>query len=207
MNKQRTMSYLLITCLLSVSLLLPGCATRQPPVQVSTPPASCISTGWPHDASDLKPDPTLTFGILDNGLRYIIMPNHEPKNRVAMHLDIQAGSLFETDEQRGLAHYLEHMAFNGTTHYPPGTLISYFQSIGMGFGADTNAHTSYDETVYKLMLPAVDRKTLADGLLVLADYARGALLLEKEVDKERGVILAEKLSRDSARSRVRKGRM
>ena len=169
--------------------------------------SACISQGWPHEDSNLPVDPTIIFGSLDNGLRYILKQNREPRNRVAMHLNIQAGSLHETETQRGLAHYLEHMLFNGTTNYPPGTLVEYFQSIGMGFGADTNAHTSYDETVYKLILPAPDAKTLADGLLVLADYARGALLLEEEVERERGIIIAEKRSRDSAATRVRKAQL
>ncbi|MCI5209132.1 MAG: insulinase family protein, partial [Candidatus Electrothrix sp. ATG2] len=164
----------------------------------------CISEGWPHEQSDLTPDPALIFGALENGFRYVLMPNHEPKGRVAMYLDIQAGSLHETEKQRGLAHYLEHMLFNGTTHYPPGTLVDYFQSIGMEHGHDTNAHTYYDETVYKLLLPDSKEKTLNEGLQVLADYGGGALLLEKEVDKERGIILAEKRSRDSAYRRVTK---
>lgn len=164
----------------------------------------CISKGWPHEQSDLKPDPSLIFGTLENGLRYVMMPNDEPKGRVAMYLDIQSGSLHETDEQRGVAHYLEHMLFEGSTHYPPGTLVEYFQSIGMDHGADSNAHTFYDETVYKLLLPDSKEKTLSDGLVVLADYAGGALLLEKEVDKERGIILAEKRTRDSASMRMYK---
>lgn len=165
---------------------------------------SCLSQGWPHEGSDLPVDPSLLFGTLDNGLRYVLKNNREPRNRVAMYLNVQAGSLQETEAQRGVAHFLEHMLFNGTSHYPPGTLVEYFQSIGMEFGADTNAHTGYDETVYKLVLPATDDKTLADGLLVLADYARRALLLEQEVERERGVILAEKRSRNSALSRTRK---
>ncbi len=177
-------------------------AHAMPPQARSTP--SCLSQGWPHENSDLPVDPSLIFGTLDNGLRYVLKQNREPGRRVAMYLDIQAGSLQETDKQRGIAHFLEHMLFNGTSHYPPGTLVEYFQSIGMEFGADTNAHTGYDETVYKLVLPAADSKTLADGLLVLADYARGALLLEKEVERERGVILAEKRSRDTALARTRK---
>lgn len=173
--------------------------------EVSPPvPPSCLSTGWPQDASDLQPDPALVFGRLANGLRYVLMANGEPKNRVALYLNIQAGSIHEADNQRGLAHFLEHMLFNGTTHYPPGTLVEYFQSLGMGFGGDTNAHTGFDETVYNLLLPSAEPKVLAEGFNVLADYARGALLLEKEVDRERGIILAEKRSRDSAAARVSK---
>ncbi len=163
---------------------------------------SCISRGWPHDHSDLKPDPSLDFGTLDNGFRFVIMKNQEPRNRVALYLDVQAGSLAETESQRGLAHFLEHMVFNGSTHFPPGTLIKYLQSIGMSFGTDTNAHTSFNETVYNLLLPSGGRRDLGQGLLVMADYAHGALLLNREIDRERGVILAEKRTRDSARYRL-----
>lgn len=169
--------------------------------------ADCLTSGWPQDGSDLQPDPGLLFGRLGNGLRYVFMANHEPKNRVALDLNVQAGSLRETDRQRGVAHFLEHMLFNGSTHYPPGTLVAYFQSIGMGFGGDTNAHTGFDETVYNLMLPSGTPAVLTEGFKVLADYARGALLLPSEVDRERGVILAEKLSRDSAAARVSKKQM
>ncbi|MCL2791344.1 MAG: insulinase family protein [Desulfobulbus sp.] len=166
-----------------------------------------LAAGWPQDGSDLQPDPSLVFGRLANGLRYVLMANNEPKNRVGLYLVVQAGSLNETEEQRGLAHFLEHMLFNGTTHYPPGTLIEYFQSIGMGFGNDTNARTGFDKTVYDLLLPSAEPSVMSEGFKVLADYARGALLLEKEVDRERGVILAEKRSRDSAAARVWKKQM
>ena len=165
---------------------------------------ACLSTVWPHEESDLQPDASLRFGRLDNGLRYVLMHNAEPKGRVGLYLNVQAGSLNETDSQRGLAHFLEHMLFNGTTHYPPGKLVEYLQSIGMGFGADTNAYTGYGETVYNLLLPSADEISLDEGFLVLADYAGGALILEGEVDRERGVILSEKRSRDTAASRVRK---
>lgn len=171
----------------------------------ATPAAgTCFSTGWPQDKSDLIPDSSLVFGTLPNGLRYVLKQNKEPQHRVALYLDVQSGSLHEQENQRGLAHFLEHMLFNGSTHYPPGTLVEYFQSLGMGFGNDTNAHTGYDETVYNLFLPTNDSKAFTDGFQVLADYARGALLLEQEVNRERGVILAEKRSRDSASARVSK---
>lgn len=158
----------------------------------------CFSTAWPHEKSDLQPDPSLTFGRFDNGFRYILKKNSEPRDRVAMSLNIQAGSLNENEDQRGIAHFLEHMLFNGTTHFQPGELVEYFQSIGMSFGGDTNAHTSYDETVYDIILPRGTVQEIEKGLLVLSDYARGALLLQTEIDRERGVILAEKRSRDSA---------
>lgn len=148
-------------------------------------------------SSDLPADETVVFGELDNGLQYAIMPNNEPPDRVSMRLLIEAGSLQESDSQRGLAHFLEHMAFNGSENYPPGELIEYLQRLGMSFGADTNAHTGFDETVYKLELPENDPELFHEGLQVLRDYAGGLLLREQEIDQERGVILSEKRDRDS----------
>ncbi len=158
----------------------------------------CLSTSWPHETSDLTPDPSIVYGRLDNGFRYILKKNQEPENRVAISLYIQAGSLHEDDDQRGIAHFLEHMLFNGSTHFSPGKLVEYFQSIGMSFGGDTNAHTGYDETVYDIILPLGSKEHIQEGLLVVSDYARGALLLPEEINRERGVILSEKRSRDSA---------
>jgi zinc protease len=152
---------------------------------------------WPHDHSDLNPDPAATFGRLPNGFRYVLMNNRRPENRVSLHLYVGAGSLNETDTQQGVAHFLEHMLFNGSTHFPPGELVRYFQSIGMQFGNDANAHTGFDETVYDIILPAGDEQNLKKGLLVVSDYAMGALLLEEEVQRESGVILSEMRSRDS----------
>ncbi|HKB91955.1 MAG TPA: insulinase family protein, partial [Opitutaceae bacterium] len=103
---------------------------------------------WPQDESNLKPDAAATFGTLPNAIRYVILPNKEPKDRVSLRLLVLAGSLEETEEQRGLAHFLEHMAFNGSTHYAPGTLVEFFQRMGMSFGGDTNAYTSFDHTLY-----------------------------------------------------------
>lgn len=161
-------------------------------------PAAATRTAlWPHEQSDLAPDPAVVFGRLPNGFRYVLMENREPNDRVSMHLNVQAGSLHETEDQRGLAHYLEHMLFNGTEHFPPGELVKYFQRIGMQFGADANAHTGFSETVYDIRLPDGGSESIAEGLLVMQDYAAGALLPEDEVARERGIILAEKQTRDS----------
>ena len=159
--------------------------------------AAAAAPPFAHEQSDLPPDPALVFGRLDNGLRYVLMVNRTPRDRVSLHLDIQAGSLQETEDQRGLAHFLEHMAFNGSTHFPPGELVKYFQRIGMAFGDDANAHTGFDETVYDVLLPSGDRESLAEGLLVLCDYAQGALLSDAEIQRERDVVLAEMRTRDS----------
>jgi zinc protease len=155
------------------------------------------ATPFPHETSDLKPDPSVRFGTLPNGLRYAIMPNHEPKARASLRLFVNVGSLQENDDQRGLAHFLEHMAFNGSAHYPPGTLVEFFQRMGMSFGGDTNASTNFDHTVYLLELPKSDEPTLAEGLRVFSDYASALLLPAAEIDRERGVILSEKRVRDS----------
>lgn len=162
---------------------------------------SCLSTAWPHEQSSLEPDPSVYFGRLENGLRFVLQANTEPRDRVAVYLNVEAGSLHENEDERGLAHYLEHMLFNGTTHFPPGELIDYFRSIGMSFGADINGYTTYTDTVYKLVVPVGTEQSLGQALLVMRDYADGALLLEEEIERERGVILAEKTARDSARYR------
>ena len=156
----------------------------------------------PRRTSDLKPDPAAIWGRLPNGLRYVVLPNKEPQGRASLRLVVGSGSLYETEAQRGLAHFLEHMAFNGSTHYAPGTLVEFFQRMGMSFGGDTNAYTSFDSTVYMLELPNTQAATLAEGFQVFADYAGGLLLETKEIDKERGIILAEKRTRDSVEYRT-----
>ncbi|WP_009963704.1 M16 family metallopeptidase [Verrucomicrobium spinosum] len=158
---------------------------------------------WTHEESDLKPDGKAVFGRLENGLRYVIYPNKFPvEGRASIRLFVDAGSLMEEDDQQGMAHFLEHMAFNGSKNFAAGTMVERFQRLGMGFGADTNAHTSFRETVYKLELPKVDEKMLTEGLHLFRDDLDGMLLGEEEIDKERGVILSEKLARDSVETRV-----
>ncbi|QYM79967.1 insulinase family protein [Horticoccus luteus] len=146
--------------------------------------------------SDLPPDPAVHYGQLDNGFRYAIRANAEPKGRVSLRLFVHAGSFEEHDNQRGLAHFLEHMAFNGSTHYPPGTLVEFFQRLGMSFGGDTNASTSFDRTIYQIELPNTHAATITEGLRVFSDFAGGLLLRPDQIEKERGIILAEKRARD-----------
>ncbi len=153
---------------------------------------------WPHETGDLAPDPALHFGRLANGFRYVLMKNREPRDRVSMHLNVQVGSAYEREDEQGLAHFLEHMLFNGSTHFAPGELVKYFQRIGMQFGPDANAHTGFFETVYDILLPKGEAKDIDEALVVFKDFAQGALLLESEIDRERQVVLAEKRERDSA---------
>jgi zinc protease len=160
-------------------------------------PAQEAAPKWAHEGSDLSADPAATWGALPNGLRYVILPNAEPPGRASLRLFVDAGSLMEEDDQQGLAHFLEHMAFNGTRHYPPGQLVEYLQRLGMGFGSDTNAHTFFKETVYKLELPKTSPELVDNGLQILRDYADGLLFVEQEIEDERGIILSEKRDRDS----------
>ncbi len=150
-----------------------------------------------HETSDLPADESVRYGKLSNGVRYALMVNTEPRERTALRLLVKTGSLQETEEQRGLAHFLEHMAFNGSENYEPGTLIEFFQRMGMSFGADTNAFTSFDRTVYMIDLPDSSEQHLVEGMQVFRDYAGGLLNLQEEIDKERGIILSEKRTRDS----------
>lgn len=157
---------------------------------------------WPHETSDIPVDPRVHFAALDNGLRVAWASNPEPEQRCYVRLHVDVGSLAETDAERGMAHFLEHMAFNGSEEFPAGTLIEWFQAHGMSFGADTNAHTSFSETVYKLDLPEADAETLREGLAVLRDFAGGLLLEADEVEAEKGVIDGEERERDSPGMRM-----
>ncbi len=158
---------------------------------------SAAAPRFAHEASDLRPDPAARFGKLENGLRFVVLRNAEPKGRASLRLLIHAGSLHEEEDQRGVAHFLEHMAFNGSRNFAPGTLVEFFQRMGMSFGGDTNASTGFDRTLYLLELPETSEATLAEGLRVFGDYAAGLLLAPAEIDRERGIILSEKRARDT----------
>ncbi|HWA28165.1 MAG TPA: insulinase family protein [Lacunisphaera sp.] len=152
---------------------------------------------FPYQGSDLTVDPAIKWGRLDNGLRFALLRNTEPRGRVSARLAIKAGSFNENDNQRGLAHFLEHMAFNGSAHFPKADVIEFFQRLGMNFGGDTNASTGFDRTVYQLELPDTKVTTLRESLTWLSDVAGGILFDPAEIDKERGIILSEKRTRDS----------
>ena len=131
------------------------------------------------------------IGVLPNGLKYYIKYNAKPEKKVELRMVVNAGAILEDADQLGLAHFLEHMNFNGLTHFPDNELVHYLQSIGVGFGNDLNAYTGFDETVYILPVPSDDAEKLDKAFTVIADWAHGTLLTDKEIDKERGVILAE----------------
>lgn len=148
-------------------------------------------------------DPNVKKGKLANGLTYYIRKNVEPKDRAELRLAIKAGSILETDEQQGLAHFMEHMNFNGTKNFPKNELVDFLQKSGVRFGADLNAYTGFDETVYMLPIPTDSAGLLEKGLQVLEDWAHNALFDPEEIDKERGVVLEESRSGRGAQQRMR----
>ncbi|WP_121811262.1 M16 family metallopeptidase [Mucilaginibacter kameinonensis] len=154
-------------------------------------------------AQDLPLDPAVRTGRLPNGFTYYIRHNENPGKRVIFYLANKVGSILETEEQRGFAHFTEHMSFNGTVHYPKNELVNYLQKSGVRFGADLNAYTSFDETVYQLPLPADDPVVVGRGLQIMRDWAQGATLDPAEIDKERGVVLEEKRLGKGADERMR----
>ncbi|MEO7983859.1 MAG: insulinase family protein, partial [Bacteroidota bacterium] len=160
--------------------------------------ASCMSAALAQiDVTQVMPvDPKVKIGRLSNGLTYYIRHNSLPEKRVELRLVVNAGSVLEDDDQQGLAHFMEHMNFNGTKRFPKNELVNYLQGIGVEFGADLNAYTSFDETVYILPVPT-DKPGLVDkGLQILEDWAHNALLDPAEIEKERGVVIEEwRLSR------------
>lgn len=179
-------------------------ASEVPPAktEVVQAPASTPTTAEASATDVIPADPKAVYGKLDNGMKYIILPNHEPPSRFSVRLHIQAGSLMEAEDQRGLAHFLEHMMFNGSKHFAADELVPKMQRLGIGFGAHVNAYTSFDETVYMLDLPDQKDDTVNLAYTVMRDFADGALLKSDEIEKERGVILAEKTSRDSVQFRM-----
>jgi zinc protease len=158
----------------------------------------------PPAASTVLPlDPAVQTGTLPNGLTYYIRHNGQPAQRVELQLVVKAGSLYETDDQQGLAHLIEHMAFNGSAHFKPGELVSYFESTGARLGPHVNAYTSFDETVYMLQLPTDKPDIVAHGLTALADFAGGLTLDPTEIEKEKGVVIEEWRGGLGAGSRIR----
>ena len=148
-------------------------------------------------------DSAVRTATLPNGLRYFVRQNSRPARRVALRLAVKTGSLYESDDQQGLAHFIEHMAFNGSAHFKPGELVSYFEASGARLGPHVNAYTSFDETVYMLDLPTDSSEIVARGLTALADFAGGLTLDPVEVEKERGVVIEEWRGRLGAGSRIR----
>lgn len=168
--------------------------------------ASFARAALPEDfdlKAPLPVDPQVRVGSLSNGLRFYIRENSEPEGRASLRLVVNAGSLQEEENQRGIAHFIEHMAFNGTEHFEKQELVSFLESLGMSFGQHLNASTSFDQTIYQLEIPLDDPAAFEKGLLILEDWAGGIAFDPFEIEKERGVIVEEWRSRQGAGWRVR----
>lgn len=170
-----------------------GVSAEAPPPAAT--PGDTPAPLWPFEASDLPVDPGYTFGQLDNGLRYVIRRNATPAGTALVRMRIHSGALEETDTERGLSHYLEHMAFNGSTGIPEGEMIKLLEREGLAFGADTNASTGYEHITYMLNLPRNDEALLGTALMLMRETASELTISEEAVARERGVILAEKRDR------------
>lgn len=161
----------------------------------TTPPVTKVDPTTTSDVKDDSPlipmDPAVRTGKLANGMTFYIRQHPKPEKRAYLWLAVDAGSVLEDDDQKGLAHFVEHMAFNGTKRFERNTLIDFLERAGMDFGADLNAYTSFDETVYQLKVPTDDLATVSKGFDILEDWAGGLLFDAKEVDKERGVVVEE----------------
>ncbi len=185
-----------LSVLATLALVACGSAALPPPtapapvaVAPAAPPA--LAPGQDPLDREVKLDPRIRTGKLANGLTYYILPHQHPRARAQLWLAVNAGSTQEDDDQRGLAHLVEHMAFNGTKHFPKQAIIDYMEKSGMNFGADVNAYTSFDQTVYQLTVPTDDQQVVVTGLDVLRDWAGEVTFDPDEVDKERGVVLEE----------------
>jgi zinc protease len=166
-------------------------------------PAAVRAQTVPTLTDTLGVDPAIAIGRLPNGLTYYIRENREPEARAELRLVVDAGSILEDEKQLGLAHFVEHMAFNGTEHFQKQDLVRYLESIGMRFGADVNAYTSFDETVYMLTVPTDTGTALAQGMQILEDWAHRQTFDPQEIDKERGVVIEEWRLGQGAEERMR----
>ena len=177
-------------------LILTACTTTQQATDVQSPPV--------QDAPvRLLVDPKVRKGVLDNGLQFIVRENSKPENRAEIRLVVGVGSIVEDKDQQGLAHFVEHMAFNGTQHFPKQELIDYLESMGMQFGADTNAYTTFDETVYMLQVPTDSTALVETAFQILEDWAHQVSFEGEEIDKERGVVIEEWRGDRGADARMR----
>ena len=183
--------------LLASAGLSSACSTASPRLPTTPLPSDTRPKQPAYDPADLDAplpvDSTVRVGTLDNGLRYYVRHNTSPEDRAELWLVVDAGSILEEDDQRGFAHYIEHMAFNGSENFEHLEMVEYLESIGMRFGPDINAFTSFDETIYMLQVPTGGSRenALETGLQILEDWADGVTFDPQEVEQERGVVIEE----------------
>ncbi|WP_260482566.1 M16 family metallopeptidase [Sphingomicrobium flavum] len=185
---------------LALALALPMAAPALAQAQDAATPAT-PATGieaWQIESSDLSPDGSVVFGRLPNGMRYALQRNGNPAGEAVIRFNVQVGNRDEEDAERGAAHFIEHMAFNGTTNIPEGELLPMLERLGLAFGADTNAETSLDYTTYKLDLPNTDEQTIDSALMVIREMAGEMTIDPAAVERERGIIMSEAQVRNEA---------
>ncbi len=183
--------------LLQPTAALAKSAPTSAPASASTSAKAQNANGWGVALTDITPDPAVRYGILPNGMRFAIRRNSLPKDGAALRLRFEFGSIAEAENERGLAHFIEHMAFNGSTHVPEGEMIRILQRHGLKFGPDTNAATGFDTTTYMLDLPKAGGETLDTALMLMREVAGEVTFDPGAVDRERGVILGERRVRDT----------
>lgn len=171
--------------------------------KVAVNPQTPAARAWGFADSDIPVDPNVVFGVLPNGMKYALLNNRTPKGGVAVRMHIGVGSLVENDDERGLVHFLEHMAFNGSTHVPEGDMVKLLARKGLAFGADSNASTGLDETVYMLNLPTASADMIDTGLMLMRETASELTIAPDAVERERGVVLSEIRGSDSPGRRNR----
>ncbi|HEY8571464.1 M16 family metallopeptidase [Phenylobacterium sp.] len=188
------------------SLALTSLAPTGAPAQPAAAAPKLAKGQWPQALSDVKADPDIRFGALPNGMRYAIRKQSIPAGQGAIRMWFDTGSLMETDAEQGLAHFLEHMAFNGSSAVKEGEMIKILERLGLSFGADTNASTGFDQTIYMLDLPKTNAETVDTSLMLMREAAGNLAIDPKAVDRERGVVLSEERTRDTPAYRVLKER-
>ena len=174
---------------------------------VAAPMPPSADPPWTQARSDIPPDPAVRFGVLPNGMRYAVMRNATPAGQTSIRLRIGSGSMEERDDQQGLAHVLEHMAFKGSTHVPPGDMLKILERDGLAFGPDTNAETEWTQTVYQFDLPRSDEGSLDTGLMLMRETGSELLVDPKQLATERGVVLSEERLRDTPQYRATKAQI
>ncbi len=189
------MSLLAVTCVIAGRSTIAQQPASAAPSSATPPQAVALSAAIPND-------PAITTGRFANGLRYYIRANKKPEKRAELRLVVNAGSILEDDDQQGLAHFVEHMAFNGTKNFPKQEIVTFMESIGMRFGPSVNAFTSFDETVYMLQVPTDKPDVLDKAFLILEDWAHNVSFDPAEIDKERGVVIEEWRLRRGAGARM-----
>lgn len=190
-------SRFLAISLLAMAVAMPSVSVAQDAPNTASQ-STANTTAWGATSPDIAPDPSIKYGVLPNGMKYAIRKNETPKGNASLRMHVALGSIAETEDERGLSHFLEHMAFNGSKNVPEGEMIKILERLGLSFGADTNASTSFDETIYQLDLPKTDDETVDTSLFLMRETASELTISDEAVERERGVVNSERQSRNSA---------